>query len=107
PPPAAEAGGLQVMALLDDLRGLPGVQSVGITTSVPLVNSAAIFYSADGMGVVDASNRPRAFVHRVSPGYFEALGLHLVEGRGFEQGDLGADGRNVVVTHALARRFWP
>ena len=106
-PAPGETGGAQVMALLDDLRGLPGIQSVGITTSVPLVNSAAFFYSADGMGVVDATNRPRAYGHRVSPGYFEALGLHVVEGRGFEAGDLGPDGRNVVVSHALARRFWP
>lgn len=107
PPPPAESGALQVMALVDDLRGLPGVASVGLTSSVPLVNSAAIFYSAEGMGAVDATNRPRAYVHRVSPGYFETLGLRLVEGRGLEASDLGPDGRNVVVTKALAQRFWP
>jgi putative ABC transport system permease protein len=106
-PPPAEAGGLQVMALLDDLRGLPGVQSVGMTTSMPLVNSSAFFYSAEGMGVVDATNRPRAYGHRVSPGYFDALGLRLVEGRGFEAGDLAPDGQNAIVTEALAKRFWP
>jgi predicted permease len=107
PPEPAENGALQVMALEDDLSALPGVQSAGLTTSVPLANASAIFYSAEGQGPVDATNRPRAYVHRVSPKYFEALGLDLVEGRRFEASDLGPKGSNVVVTQALAQRFWP
>ncbi len=58
------------------------------------------------MGAVDATNRPRAFVHRVSPGYVETLGLEMVEGRAFGPTDLGADSTSVMVTEALARRFW-
>jgi putative ABC transport system permease protein len=67
----------------------------------------AIFYSAEGMGAVDASNRPRAFLHRVSPDYPATIGLRLVDGRVFDATDLGASGSNVMVTSALAQRFWP
>ena len=100
-------GGVQTLALLDDLRALPGVKSASVSSSVPLGGSAAVFYAAEGMAPVDATNRPRTYVHRVSPGYVETVGLHLVEGRSFVAADLGADSRSVLVTEALAKRFWP
>ena len=99
--------GAPAMALLEDLRGLPGVTQAALTSSVPLVNASAIFYSAEGMGEVDATNMPRAFVHRVSPGYVETMGLRLIEGRSFGSTDLGANNNNVMVTATLAQRFWP
>ena len=105
--PQGAAAGVPALSLLDDLRALPGVTHASLASGVPLAGAGAIFYSAEGMGAVDASNRPRAYVQRVTPGYVEALGLHLIEGRAFEPTDLGADARNVMVTRALAKRFWP
>jgi predicted permease len=105
--PQGSAAGVQALTLLDDLRSLPGVTNVSLASAVPLAGSGAIFYSAEGMGAVDATNRPRAYATRVTPGYVETLGLHLIEGRSFEPADLGVDGRNVMVTATLARRFWP
>ncbi|HEX6213718.1 MAG TPA: FtsX-like permease family protein, partial [Vicinamibacterales bacterium] len=105
--PQANDVGAPAMALLEDLRGLPGVTQAALTSSVPLVNASAIFYSAEGMGEVDATNVPRAYVHRVSPGYVETMGLRLIEGRSFGPTDLGANNNNAMVTAALAHRFWP
>jgi predicted permease len=99
--------GAASLALLEDLRGLPGVTNVALASSIPLGGQGAIFYSAEGMGAVDATNRPRAFLHRVSPGYVETIGLRLVEGRVFGDSDLGANATNVMVTKAMADRFWP
>ena len=105
--PQAAGAGAPAMALLEDLRGLPGVTQAALASSVPLGGQGAIFYSAEGMGAVDATNRPRAFAHRVSPGYVETLGLRLIEGRTFGPTDLGTSVNHVMVTAALARRFWP
>ncbi len=105
--PQEPTAGVQALSLLDDLRALPGVTHASLASGVPLAGAGAIFYSAEGMGPVDASNRPRAYVQRVTPGYVETLGLRVVEGRVFEPADLGAEARNVMVTHALAQRFWP
>ncbi len=99
--------GAPAMALLDDLRGLPGVTQAALASIVPLDGASAIFYAAEGMGEVDATNVPRAYVHRVSPGYVETLGLRLIEGRTFAPTDLGLSSNNVMVTAALAQRFWP
>ncbi len=74
---------------------------------MPLTGSGAIFYSAEGMGSVDATNRPRAYVQRVSPGYIETIGLRLVDGRSFGPTDLGVRNNNIIVTMAMAERFWP
>jgi predicted permease len=99
--------GAPALALLEDLRGLPGVSHAALASSVPLGGQGAIFYSAEGMGEVDATNRPRAYLHRVSPDYVETIGLRLAEGRTFGPTDLGANAANVMVTTALAQRFWP
>ena len=107
PPPQANDAGAPAMALLEALRGLPGVTQAALASGVPLVGGGAIFYSAEGMGEVDATNMPRAYVHRVSPGYVETLGLRLIEGRSFGPTDLGVATNNVMVTAALALRFWP
>jgi len=105
--PQGDTGGVQALSILDDLRALPGVTNASLASAVPLTGSSAIFYSAEGMGTVDATNRPRAYVQRVSPGYVETLGLHMVAGRSFGPTDLGVDSRNVMVTEALVKRFWP
>jgi putative ABC transport system permease protein len=99
--------GAASLALLEDLRGLPGVTHAALASAIPLGGQGAIFYSAEGMGAVDATNRPRAFLHRVSPGYVETIGLRLNEGRVFGATDLGANATNVMVTQSMAERFWP
>lgn len=99
--------GAPALALLEDLRGLPGVSQAALASSVPLGGQGAIFYSAEGMAAVDANNRPRAYLHRVSPGYVETIGLRVREGRAFAATDLGTNATNVMVTSALAQRFWP
>jgi hypothetical protein len=71
------------LALLEDLRGLPGVTHAALASAIPLGGQGAIFYSAEGMGGVDATNRPRAYLHRVSLGYVETIGLRLIDGRAF------------------------
>ena len=95
--PECDAGAAS-LALLEDLRGLPGVTHAALASAVPLGGQGAIFYSAEGMGAVDATNRPRAYLHRVSPGYVETIGLRLIDGRAFGATDLGANATNVMVT---------
>ena len=95
------------LAALDALRSLPGVRQASITSSVPLVDASAGPFVAEHMPAVDESNRPRAYVHVVTPGYFETMGVGMVEGRDLEVADLRLDVRTVVVSESLARRFWP
>ena len=105
PPPAPQGPG--PFALLETFKGLPGVKQAGLTTSVPLADAGAIFYSAEGMTGVDATNRPRAYLHRITPGYFDALGMRIVDGRDFTMAEMGVEGTAVIVTRKVVDRFWP
>jgi predicted permease len=105
--PAPPAGSGSALPMLERLRGLPGVRSASLTSSVPLDGASAIFYSAEGMQPVDATNRPRAYVHRVTPGHFDTLGMRIIDGRDFAPTELGAESTAVIVSENVVKRFWP
>jgi predicted permease len=44
---------------------------------------------------------------RVTPGYFETLGIPLLQGRGFADADRAGQPRRIIVNETMARRFWP
>ena len=105
--PAPSDQGLGALALVDELKAIPGVKAAGLSSDIPLGGSSALFYSAEGHVVEDAQNRPRAYQHRVTPGYFAALGLRFVEGRDFMPTELAAGTTAVIVSEGVTRRFWP
>jgi putative ABC transport system permease protein len=105
--PAPSDQGLGALALVDELRALPAVTAASLSSDIPLGGASAFFYSAEGHVVEDAQTRPRAFSHRVTPGYFATLGLRFVEGRDFSATELGADSTAVIVSQGVALRFWP
>jgi len=95
-------------ALDDQLRGLPGVVSIGAAWTFPLNSS---FQNDGTFGIegrdASAGPPPKATFVGVSPAYFEALGVPLVRGRVFDERDkIGGPGA-VIVNQRLARRHWP
>ncbi len=106
-PAAAQPGGVSGLAMLETLQALPGVRRAALASDLPLGGESAIFYSAEGQDISDARTRPRAYVHRVTPGYFDAIGLGIVQGRDFIPGELGLQSTAVIVSEGVVRRFWP
>jgi predicted permease len=94
--------------LLDRLRGLPGLENVALTGSLPLNGN-------EGNFVFDAEGHPRAarqiaFVgtaRAVSPGYFAALGLNLLRGRLLGAQDASGASHAVVIDEKMAQELWP
>ena len=91
------------------LQALPGVESVGLGTSVllqALPQSASL--SVQGAPPVDpnARNVPVPF-DSVTPGFFTALRIPLLRGRLFTDADSPTAPRVVVVNESLVRRFFP
>jgi putative ABC transport system permease protein len=94
--------------LIDRLEALPGVRSASLASDLPLQGGgSAIFYAADGDTTTNAEARPRAYVHRVTSGFFDTMGIPFTHGRTFELAELTPDSTAVIVTEALVRRFWP
>jgi predicted permease len=93
---------------LQAVRALPSVAAAGLTSSLPFgdnFSSSVIFAEGYVMSPGESVLSPN--VVRVTPGYFEALGIPLVSGRLFNDGDTADTPRVVIVDERLARKFWP
>ena len=97
-----------VEALLGRVSNLPGVESAGITSGLPLAGygaAAAIWF--EGQPAPPMSKRPFVPVMGVTPNYFHAMGIALLTGRGFDGRDTGQAPLAAVVNEAFVRRFYP
>jgi predicted permease len=106
-PPAPPAYSITADALQRQLAELPGVSAAALGSDTPLGGSSAIFYGAEGHDVAGATRAPRAYVHRVSAGFFDALRMPLRAGRTFTAAEMTSGASVAVVSEALAKRFWP
>jgi predicted permease len=111
--PGAEIQGWEETAgffrqLGDRLRGRSGVEAVGFALSAPLAGGTGYY-------TIEVEDHPRgpeelpvfAFNNQVEHGYFESVGIPLLEGRTMRPGD-GAEGaRSVVISKTFADHWWP
>ncbi len=94
--------------LLARVRGLPGVTSAGLSSTVPL-------WGRSGLAPVLLPGEPpslaetRDLVHfrTASDGYFGTLGIPVRQGRGLEAWDGAGTAPVVVVNETFARRYFP
>ncbi|HEX9945014.1 MAG TPA: ABC transporter permease [Thermoanaerobaculia bacterium] len=97
-----------VRQLLERVRAAPGVASAGTITSLPLSGSNSNSgYSFEDFPLAPDQVPPILGTRFVSPGYFDAMGIPLIEGRVFDRIDPARRSNEVVVSQALAERFWP
>jgi predicted permease len=93
--------------LVESIRATPGVTSVGLTTNVPfsgMVSSGS--YSIVGYTPGPTEGPPHGRQEIVGGDYFRALGIPLLEGRLFNDGDTADSPRVVVVDKLLADRYF-
>ncbi len=89
------------------LRALPGVQAVGGTSLIPLSGlSASVDFVVDGRAF-RADDVPAAEYRIVSPDYFDAIGIRLLNGRVFTDRDRATSTGVAIVNKTLADRMWP
>jgi putative ABC transport system permease protein len=94
--------------VLQRIRAIPSVVSASASSDIPLNgDSSAIFYNAEGQSITEAETRPRAYIHRVTPEFFSALGAPVLTGRTFTETEIEGHSDVVIVTQNLTRRFWP
>ncbi|HXM43731.1 MAG TPA: ABC transporter permease [Bryobacteraceae bacterium] len=93
------------------LHRIPGLTQLALSDSTPLSGTArSTIYS-----VIDVAGRPRAaegtggmaIWRAVTPGYFAALGIPILRGRGFREQDRDPHQNAVILSDSLARRMFP
>lgn len=94
--------------LLQSLREIPGVDSVALSLATPFEGGLPInAFTLENDVLPPGSPQPGAFRVYVTPDYLQTLGLKLVEGRFFEEGDRGPNRRVYVVDESFAKKFFP
>jgi len=90
---------------LAELSRLPGVLVAGAVNWIPLSEILA-----EGTFQVEGSKRPPGFMVDkpcVSPGYFKTMGMPVLRGRAFSEGDSATAPGVVIVSQTVAQRLWP
>jgi predicted permease len=94
--------------LLNDARGIPGMEAVALTDSLPLSG-------LDNNYTYDAEAHPRdarqeAFMatgRTVSASYFDTMGMRLVRGRMLTNQDESGSSHAAVINQSMADKLWP
>ncbi len=94
--------------LLEKLRAIPGVRSVGAATTLPVTGTgSAIHFNIEGR----APKSPRDYViigyRPVTAGYLETLGVPLLRGRFVTQSDTEKAPYVAVINQAAVRQYFP
>jgi predicted permease len=83
------------------------VEEVGAVTILPAQGNTNTYYVVGEEDYEDPSVRKITNHRYVFPGYFEALDLPVLEGRGVLESDRPGTSLVAVVNESLARRHWP
>jgi putative ABC transport system permease protein len=93
---------------IEQIRAVPGVVSVGTTTKIPLAGGGSTQpFSIEGRPAPAIAEQPMAQTRYISPDYFRAIGIPLRQGRFFSDQDRDNSVPVIIISEAMARRFWP
>jgi predicted permease len=85
------------------LQGVTGVADAALTSQLPLSGDAEVYgvTTADDLPLPEGAS-PSAFRYAVSPAYFSAMGIPVIEGRAIEEGDRSGALPVAVISASLA-----
>lgn len=94
--------------VLRRVKDLPGVESVGIISFIPLSFSGINFaFTVEGRTPVSDMKLPLAVYRVISPDYFSTMRIPILRGRSFDQHDTADAASVAVINRSLAEQFWP
>jgi putative ABC transport system permease protein len=94
--------------LLDRLRAIPTVTAAGAGSTFPLGDQRRLNtqFRFKDIPVEDGRALPQANAYSASPGYFQALGIPVLEGRDFREDDRADSPPVIIINRSMARHYW-
>jgi predicted permease len=89
------------------VAAIPRVKAVGVASAPLFGGDIMRTVFVEGQDVTDARNGRLTGLFRVSPGYFDAIGMPIVRGRAFEARDDQSAPMVAIVNETMAKRLWP
>jgi len=111
--PARYGDPARQVAFIDELvrrvKALPGVRAAGVTQTLPLtgINDQGGFRVEGRPDPAPGTQEPYANRPHVSPGYFAAMGIRLLDGRLFDDRDRPDSLSVAIVSDVAAKIYWP
>jgi len=103
-----ETGRIFYRSLRERIERLPGVVAVGLGRTIPLnLSSSQTAVVPEGYSTPPGSNNPSIDYNIVDHGYFAAMGIPVLRGRGFTVRDDADAPPVLMVNESFAKRFWP
>jgi putative ABC transport system permease protein len=102
--PEPERGKAVYRQAIERIAALPGVQSVGVASTLPLSGEWQIGFLVEGGGESEFYTANGSWV---SDDYFRAMGIPIKNGRAFTGEDRADTTPSIVINETMARRFWP
>ena len=94
--------------VLREVRALPGVQSAGATTNVPILDRGNVFRTwVPDRPASSPEQMERTHLRRVLPGYFATMGMPLTRGRDLAETDRDDAPAVAVLSESLVQRLYP
>jgi len=94
--------------LIQRVQSLAGVKSAAVTTNLPLYRQGnSISVNIEGQPAPPPGQERIIVTRIISPGYFDTMGIPLLRGRPLSEQDTETTQNVVVISDAMARRYWP
>ncbi len=94
--------------VINDVRALPGVQSVGAVSVLPLSGGGSSgSFRIEGRDVPQGQSLPHGARWAATSDYFKTMGIPLIRGRYFEDRDTSEALPVAIIDQALAQKYWP
>ena len=93
----------------EQARALPGVKSVTLSTSVPMLNDSndAVTVVPEGFQFPPGKDNATVMAASVDEHYFDTMALTILQGRNFRLDDSSDMPRVAIVNQEFAQRYWP
>lgn len=95
--------------VLERTQQTPGVQSIALSTVVPLNNTEGMNggVAIEGRAVTPGEPLPQVDHQLSTPDYFRVLGIPLLSGRTFTNADTADSARVAIANAQMAKHYWP
>jgi putative ABC transport system permease protein len=94
------------LTMMDRLRALPGVTTVGVVNNIPLdEGTGSVRVLTEGMTSGDGG--ALVSLNFTGGDYFRAMGITLLQGRAFTNDEAVTPNSSVVISRSAASKLWP
>jgi putative ABC transport system permease protein len=93
--------------LVESAQTLPGVQSAGVSSFLPLAGAIRyVYFCPEGMVCQGLGKDPVIAVRQITPDYLQSMRIPLLRGRAFNQQDIAGVKPVVIINQTVAQKYF-